>query len=298
MRSSIFAAALSTALVACGSVGTQPGDLCDSNNPCSSGQVCDLTDPDGPACLAGAGDLDGDGIPNDKDHCEHIAGGAFDEDGDGIGDECDACPIAKPPAAAETDGDEVDSPCDPNPSMPGDKLVLFNGFNDPLPSKWTASAAWRVMGGEAIMTPTSLAMTEQLSVPIAGSVHMAIFSAYRIDSVAANATAADAGVIGINSLPAGPTKVACGGSRSGALDQLLLTTDSGTGTKPFSNLFNPASLYRVAEQIDGVTANCALIADDSNGAVQTTVSVNAMTDAGLFARGATARFAYILVVTR
>lgn len=297
MRSSILVTTLSAALVAC-SGGSNPGDPCSAKQSCGDGLVCDLTSPTGPICLDGSGDEDGDGITNDKDHCQHMAGGAFDEDGDGIGDECDACPIAKPPDVAETDGDGVDSPCDPNPTMPGDKIVLFNGFNEPLPSKWTASAAWKVVGGEAIMTPTNPAAIELLSVNVPGTTHMAIFSSYRIDSVAPGANSADAAVSGANRLPAGTTTVVCGGSRSGGTDQLLLTTDAGQGFKSFSNLFDPASLYRVAEQIDGANANCALIANTSNGAVQTAVSVNAMTEAGLYARGATARFSYLLVVTR
>jgi len=299
VRSSILATTLSLALAACGSVGTQPGDSCDAKTPCSGGQICDMTDPAGPACLSGTGDLDGDGIPNDKDFCEHMAGGAFDEDRDGIGDECDACPIAKPPAVAETDGDGVDSPCDPNPTMPGDKIVLFNGFNAPLPGTWkTTSAAWQVVGGEAVMRPGNAATLEQLSVPVAGTPHMAIFAAYRIDSVASGATAADAGVIGLDHRPAGDLNAVCGGSRSGGTDQLLVTTSAGTGTKGFTNLFNPASLYRVTEQLDGANANCALIADNEVGAVQTAASGDAMTAAGLFARGATARFSYLLVVAR
>jgi hypothetical protein len=184
--------------------------------------------------------------------------------------------------------------------MPGDKIVLFNGFNAPLPGTWkTTSAAWQVVGGEAVMTPANAATIEQLSVPAAGTPHMAIFAAYRIDGVASGATSADVGVIGINNLPmGGGATVKCGGSRSGGTDQLLVTTDSGTGTKAFTNLFNPASLYRVVEQIDGANANCALIADNENGAVQTAASGDAMTAAGVFARGATARFSYILVVAR
>jgi hypothetical protein len=304
VRSPILATTLSLtlgalgALGACGSVGTQPGDACSTSKPCTSGQICDMTDPEGPACLDGSGDLDGDGIPNDKDFCEHMAGGAHDEDRDGIGDECDACPIAKPPAVAETDGDGVDSPCDPNPTTPGDKIVLFNGFNDPLPGTWTATPGWKVVGGEAVMTPTSSAMLEQLSVPIAGTSHLAIFAAYRFDCVASDATMADAAVIGLDHRPAGDLNVVCGGSRSGGADQLLVTSSAGTNNKPFSNLFNPASLYRVTEQLDGANANCALIADNENGAIQTAASGDAMTAAGLYARGATVRFSYILAVAR
>src|ERR1700704_2572980 len=119
----LFPASLLAALVACGG-GTQPGDPCSAKAPCDKGQICDMTATGGPECLEGSGDIDGDGIPNDKDFCEHMAGGAFDEDGDGIGDECDRCPIAKPPDKPDPDGDDVDSPCDPDPRMAGDKIVL------------------------------------------------------------------------------------------------------------------------------------------------------------------------------
>jgi hypothetical protein len=300
VRGSILGITISGLVVGCGHVGTQPGDPCSAKERCSEGQICDMTDPDGPACLDGSGDLDGDGIPNAKDFCEHMPGGAFDEDGDGIGDECDACPIAPPPATPETDGDGVDFPCDPNPTMPGDKIVLFNGFNAALPPSWTASPAWQVRGGEAIMTPTDVTKAEELSAPLGAALttHTVIFAAYRIDSVAAGATAADAAVIGINRLPMGSSTAECGGSRAGPSDFLRLQTDAGSGSKAFMNLFDPASLYRVVEQLDGGTANCAMVANSDSGAITTMISGNPMSSAGVFARGATARFAYILVVQR
>jgi hypothetical protein len=40
-------------------------------SPCSTGQICDLTDPVGPICLDSSGDLDGDGIA--KDFCLVVA---------------------------------------------------------------------------------------------------------------------------------------------------------------------------------------------------------------------------------
>jgi hypothetical protein len=299
VRGLIFATTSSLVLIACGGGGTQPGDACSAKQPCDNGQICDLTDTNGPACLDGSGDVDGDGIPNDKDFCEHMAGGAFDEDGDGIGDDCDPCPIAKPPATPETDGDGVDSPCDPNPKMPGDKIVLFNGFNGPLPATWKASAAWQIKGGEAVMTPTAAGSVEQLSSGLTTpSNHLSIFASYRIDSLAPGATDADAGVFGITRLLQGDLTIECSGSRSGLMDQLELTTDATQASNPQNNLFDSASLYRVLAQLDGGTANCALIADKENGAISGSASGNAMSEVGLSVRGATARFAYILAVTR
>ena len=290
---------LSTALVACSGGGTQPGDSCDAKLPCDNGQICDLTNPGGSVCLDGSGDVDSDGIPNDKDFCEHMNGGKYDEDGDGIGDECDACPIAKPPATPESDGDGVDSPCDPDPRTPGDKIVVFNGFNEALPSTWTASAAWQVKGGEAVMTPTSPGTFEQVSVRLTvPSSHMAILASYRIDRIADGATSSDAGVFGITRLPLGNITATCGGSRSGALDTLQLTTDAAQVSNPQTNLFDSTSLYRVAEQVNGGTANCVIAADKENGAVQGSTGGNPLSEVGLTTRGATVRFPYILVVAR
>jgi len=296
VRCSILTTTLSVALVACGGGGTQPGDACDSTNPCSKGQVCDLTNPGGPACLDGSGDLDGDGIPNDKDHCEHMAGGTYDEDGDGIGDDCDACPIAKPPATAEADGDGVDAPCDPDPKTPGDKIVLFQGFNAPLPGTWTASAAWQVMGGEAIMTPGATNAIEQLSVPVSPSAHMAVFTTYRIDQVAAGATNADVAVTTTDRLPLGVTTIICGGSRVGATDLLRVQTGATENNAMAMNLFDPASRYGLLEQIDGGKANCAVTSTKDNNAVSSDTTGESMNEIGLLARSATARFAYVLVV--
>jgi hypothetical protein len=258
-----------------------------------------MTAPGGAICIDGDGDLDGDGIVNAKDFCEHMPGGAYDEDGDGIGDDCDACPIAKPPATPDPDGDGVDSPCDPDPRTPGDKIVLFNGFNAPLPANWTAGAAWQVRGGEAVMTPTNPDTVEQVVAPLpASSIHMAILAGYRIDSVAPGATEARAGVVGIDRRPAGTTILSCTGTRSGTTDTLLLETDAASNSKAATNLFDPAALYRIAEQIEGANTNCALISDKETSAVQAMSLGNTMSQVGVSARGATTRFTYLLVVAR
>src|SRR3954463_15183255 len=117
--------ALWAGLTACGastSPSTHAGGACDASNKCDDGQICDRTNPGGQVCIDASGDVDGDGIPNGKDFCQHMKGGASDEDGDGIGDECDACPIAAP-GAADADGDAVAAPCDPDTRTPGDRIL-------------------------------------------------------------------------------------------------------------------------------------------------------------------------------
>lgn len=297
MRSSILASALAAALVACTSGGTHPGDACSSKQPCSGGQVCDLTNPGGAACLDGSGDLDGDGIPNQMDFCNHTPGGAYDEDADGFGDECDACPISKPPAKPDADGDAVDSPCDPDSATPGDKVVLFNGFNTAVPTAWTASAGWTISNGEALMTPANPATVEQLTVKLPmGSNRVSILAAYRVEATPA-APVTEAGVIAQSRLPLGVTTVSCGATRSLG-DQLRTETNAGVKTTPAMNLFDPTSKYRIAQQIIGAQVNCALIGDREQDADQAASNGENMTEVGLYARGSAIRFAYLLVVQR
>jgi hypothetical protein len=291
-------------LAACSSgPSTHVGGPCLANRTCDDGQVCDQTDPGGPICLDENGDLDGDGIPNGKDFCEHMAGGDHDEDLDGIGDECDACPIAKPPAQADADKDAVDSPCDPDPRTPGDKIILFNGFNASIAD---AKPAWKFQGGEAVVTPLAADSIEELVIPLSRATnHMAILAGYRVDSIAAGAIEAEVAVASKTMLPLGTSQVQCGAARAGSSDAIVLQTAmnesiTNQNTKPVTNVFNSASQYRVAEQLDGAMANCALVADtDANsGAIQLPSDGSAPTHAILHVRGATVRFAYILVVAR
>lgn len=290
-------------LVACGAMtttSTHIGGPCEAGK-CDSGQICDRTDPGGPVCLDVTGDLDGDGIPNGKDFCEHMAGGDHDEDGDGIGDDCDACPIAPPPAQAEADGDAVTSPCDPDTRTPGDKILLFNGFNAAVAG---AGADWKFVGGEAIVTPSAPDTVEQLVFPLAtASNHLTIFTAYRIDGASTTATIADAAVRSRTILPLGTTVVQCGGSRVSGADAVVLGQSDAAmnvtqSSKTVGTAFSSTATYRIAQQLDGAAANCALVGDTmaNSGAIQLPTDGSVPTEAVLYARGATVRFSYILIV--
>src|SRR5262245_27137754 len=96
-------------------------------------------------------DTDGDGVPDAVDNCPTVVNpDRRDHDGDGRGDACDGCPhIADD--GKDTDGDGVGDVCDPRINMPGDKIVLFEGFYDP-PAAWMAVVGgnvWTVANGEA-----------------------------------------------------------------------------------------------------------------------------------------------------
>lgn len=291
--------ALLALLLACDGAMTTGGP-CSATAPCGAGAICDLTDPAGPICISATGDIDGDGIPNGKDFCEHQAGGAHDEDNDGLGDECDPCPIAKPPATPDPDGDAVDSPCDPDPDTPGDKILLFDGFNDPLGSNYVATTpgAWRVQGGELVVT--NIASQEYLRTNVAEVQNMAIEASYRIDRLETGATTHLVAVHAHDPRPAGVASFECGvvHADSGTGDVVDLETNQNTSTThALGSAFNSASLYTAAAYASGNNVGCTVIGDGASlGAVQAPVTADAEPSVALTARAVTARFQWLLVV--
>src|SRR5262249_1666748 len=155
-----------------------------------------------------------------------------------------------------------------------------------------------------IVTATDPNTPDQLVLPVvATSNHVAVFTAYQIDSTAAVATTADAGVGSKTVLPLGTSLIQCGGSRASGADQVLLTQVDGNGgmtqsTKTLATAFDTAAKYRVVEQVDGPMANCAVAGANmaNSGATQLPADGNMPTNVVLYARGATVRFSYILVV--
>lgn len=282
------------------------GGSCGPSVPCGANEICDLTNPGGAVCLSCDGDIDGDGIPNCQDFCEHQPGGRYDEDGDGLGDECDPCPIAPPPATPDPDGDAVDRPCDPDPSVPGDVIVAFSGFHE-LPAGWTPTtpSAWHIEdtdvavgGGELVVAPPDPAVQQVLAVPLAqSSTDLALETRWRIDRLSPGA-AYDLAIAAVDRRPAGAARIHCGTLRGAASDYLDLETDTSTATQVLSGLFEPATSYGVGAVISGATVGCALAASSAQGAVQTQLSADPMSEADLVVHGATVRFAYLLVVAR
>jgi hypothetical protein len=133
------------------------GVPCSDNGACPSGQTCVGTvclthDPnvDGPPQMIDghitANDSDGDGIDNAVDNCPDVANpDQANEDGDKFGDACDPCPVEANDTPNDPDGDGVADGCDPHPTVAGDKIVVFEGFANGIPSNWdvvgTTSAA-------------------------------------------------------------------------------------------------------------------------------------------------------------
>ena len=292
----VLGLALGLAVPAC---SPSIGGPCSLDDPCDEG-VCNLSGPGEPACVEADGDVDGDGLPNQGDFCNQQPGGAFDEDGDGLGDECDACPIARPPARPDGDTDLVDSPCDPDPTVDGNQITIFEGFNGGLPASWRKeNGTWDARGGEASFTSTDPNVTATLTVPLPiSSRHLAVQASYRVDRLDAAAPQNLAGVAAVDRRPAGTTTITCSGSRTGGMDSLVVNSDAGNMSKPFTNLFDPAGLYRIAQRIEGAVGACAMSANTQEGGVSASIPAETPTEAGLSARGADVRFQYLLVVQR
>lgn len=294
----------SLVVTACSGGGVPIGGECSREELCEDGAVCDFTAPDGiNVCLDAAGDEDGDGLANGEDFCSHQPGGRFDEDRDGIGDDCDRCPIAFPASTADADGDEVDSPCDPDPNEPGDRIVVFEGFNGgALPAGWIATAGWSFVGGEAIATPLDVVNNEVLVAPLPlVSNHITVAGQYRIDAIDPDATSRRSGVVAVDQRPAGGSDVTCAGVRGGdgTVDALSLDTTVNAASDMFlTSLFDTAGLYRATLKIDNAIAGCALVSDTETGAATANTTGEAANQGGLTVRGVTARFQYLLVTQR
>lgn len=275
------------------------GGHCSLDDPCDEG-VCNLSGPGDPVCIESDGDIDGDGIPNKRDFCNQQAGGELDEDGDFIGDICDRCPIARPPARPDADGDLVDSPCDPDPTIAGEQIVLFEGFNSGLPATFRKEGTWEVRGGEAVFTDTGATMPQSLSTTLPSAArHVSVQASYRVDQTIMTASQNFAGVNTADRRPAGTSIASCASSRVGGTDSLLFNSDAGSGTNTMvGELFNTASLYKIAQRVDNAQAACAIGSDKGMGAVQSTTAGDLFTEAGVTARGVNVRFQYLLVVQR
>jgi hypothetical protein len=169
-------------------------------------------------------DRDHDGIPDVIDNCPDLANAnQGDEDADSRGDLCDRCPPIPSLADPDGDGDGVGDACDPNPATPGDKIVLFEGFDGGIPSSWTKVGSWLGVAGSAVFMASANNLGTVV-VPLDGTVHQTISTAVTILSLSGN-----------------------GGGSVGIVDQFAATADggiqcgSGKASSSFFGLINAAN---------------------------------------------------------
>jgi hypothetical protein len=295
--------ALWTAVIACGTDEPRLGVPCSLTAPCDPGAVCDMTADGGPICIAADGDIDGDGIPNDKDFCNHQPGGELDEDRDGIGDDCDRCPIAPPRAQPDTDNDEVDAPCDPEPSVDGNVILLFDGFGKGLDPRWepTTASAWQVRGGELIVTLDTIGTQEYLKTNVVGKNSIAIETSYRVDRIEGSHPRHLVGIYAEDPRPAGAAKMQCYVTRADQTqaELVVVETNMGAMNQPATGAFESANLYRAGGQVVGTMAGCSVLSNGNPlGTVQSRITSDQLSSIALTAQATTVRYQYILVVGR
>lgn len=290
-------------LAGCGGGGDSTlGKPCSLKMPCATDEICDMTDANGPVCISVNGDLDGDGIPNGQDYCEHAAGGRYDEDRDGIGDECDPCPIAPPPATPDPDGDAVDSPCDPDPHTPGDTILMFDGFNSPtIDPRWKATtpSAWTAVGGEIVVDLTSVATEDYLTTNSGTANHFAVLAGYYVDGTVSSSSTHIVGIHATDPRPAGVAQFECSVNHNdlGNGEVIVVQTNMNFASSPVMGGFESASLYELAAYSDQGSVGCSGIKDNGPlGATQAAITPDALATAALAARSVKARFEWILVV--
>ena len=260
-----------------------------------------MTAPDGPECISASGDLDADGIPNDKDFCQHANGGASDEDQDGIGDDCDHCPIAAPRDTPDPDGDAVDSPCDPDPHTAGDEILLFDNFASTLNARWkpTTPAAWKVQGGELVASLGTVTDQEYLTTGVIGKSNISIEASYRIDKLEASNAQHLVALYMSDPRPAGVASAQCGVTKAdvGTNELVVVETNQGAMNQIVTGAFDTADLYRAGAYVSGTRAGCSVIGNGTPlGTVQASITPDQLSSISLTARAVTVRFQYVLIV--
>ncbi len=286
-----------------GGAGGDVSDACSLTAPCNASAVCDYHADGGPACISKDGDLDGDGLTNDRDYCHHQMGGQYDEDSDGMGDDCDRCPISRPRDTPDSDADMLDAPCDPNPSSDGDMLLLFDGFQT-LDPRWTGTtpSAWEIRGGELLVSLSSIPTQEFFKTSVVGKNSIAVEASFRVDKVESSASRHVVGVTASDPRPAGVASMACYVTRASVGpggDLVVVETNQSAMNQPTADAFNGANLYRAGGRVSASTAGCSVVTNDTAvGTVQTSITPDQLSQVSLTAHAATVRFQYVIVVGR
>jgi hypothetical protein len=276
---------------------------------CPNGQTCQLvggmytctdgpgTGPDARTIDGPADDVDGDGILNAVDDCPTVYDPAQDnEDGDRFGDVCDPCPIvADADPVADADGDGVSDPCDPHMTTPGDKIVLFEGFDHGTPANTLDSGMWTFAGGDSTLTSAASAI-DTLTWPTTAAGSEMIATKLTIDQMFGTGVPRGAGPI--LEMDAGGRGITCEPTINAMDVASIGLIDTGPGLPLASDTTVPVAVgdsYEITLVRNGTAYTCS---SDHLAMPLTGTSSLAPAGArrGLRGRATSAHFNWILVV--
>lgn len=264
----------------------EPG-VCVTENPPKLDAAIDAVDA---FIEVGPDDSDGDGVKDVEDNCPAIANSSqHDEDLDQLGDACDPCP-----PFAETDdpdGDGVAGSCDPWPTIAGDHIVRFDGFDDPTLQGWTPSGTWEVSADHVVLTSTDNSIST-LVMPEPPAERLAVLAHVSVTTV----HVAAARSIGTVLLHQGPSEtVLCALLRAGVGPKLELYDLGGAGqlgTMP-DTAFDNGTLVTLTETRDGSDYACSDAMVSTEG---TTTTIASAPGVGLRSNSVSGSYEWVLVV--
>jgi hypothetical protein len=284
---------------------------CDPAAPvCPSGQMCrsvngtfvctDLAVPpgtDGP--INPLADRDGDTVIDALDNCPEKGNtNQADEDLDTFGDACDNCPPFLNLDQKDTDKDGVGDECDPEPTVPGDRIALFEGFKDGIPMTWTRVGSWTATAGGTVSAVSNGTTPTVLLPPLATAGHQHLATSAIVTNVVGPASAVGIVDQGPNDGSAG---VLCGGGRT-ALNQSVLglfdIRPSGIfATNPFG--FDQGSAYDLWVYRNNNYYECEgdPVAGQVTVVEDTLTPQGAGSTMGLIAYRASGKFHWFMVIT-
>ena len=243
------------------------------------------------------GDRDHDGILDSVDNCPDVANPMqADEDGDRLGDACDPCPPFLD--NSDSDGDGLGDACDPNPSIAGDRLVAFEGFQQPLSAAWTAMGMFATSHGDAVLSAPDAA-TAQLTTTSPHDARVEIRAAFAIESI--TATGLNLGGIGVidRLQPNTDRSVSCqlAGLTTGTQEALRIFDSSASADVASAGYgFTPGDEKVLRLDRDGTTYACS-VASPAAHVTGTVAFAPASPRIGLRVHGAVARWHWVMLVT-